>query len=123
MQNTTKDLTRSSIELINQSLETIDLKPGPRVLLARIISWSGSKGKCWHKLQSIAEKMGISVRTVQRWKRDLIQAGYLSETPSPYRSPYLIPIVGTSVGVAVTSGVTDLSPLSLKEKTQLSHLT
>ena len=107
----------TSFTLINQSLEAAALKPGPRLLLTRIVSWCGSKGRCWYSIETMATKLGVSVRTVQRWKKELIQSEYLAETSSPYRSPYLIPYpskLNDPNFTDVTSGVTDLTPLFLR---------
>jgi len=109
----------TSFTLINQSLEAVALKPGPRLLLTRIVSWCGSKGRCWYSVETMATKLGVSVRTVQRWKKELIQSEYLAETSSPYRSPYLIPYpskLNDPNFTDVTSGVTDLTPLLLREE-------
>ena len=109
----------SPIDFINQSLEAAALKPGPRLLLARIVSWSGKKGRCWYSVETMASRLSVSVRTIQRWKKDLLQSGFLAEILSPYRTPYLIPYPdGLSIPAAKTdtSGVTALSPSLLKKE-------
>ena len=79
---------QTPIDLTNRALEAISLKPGPRLLLARIVLWSGRKGRCWHSIGSMAEKLGVSTRQIQRWKGQLIAGGFLAEHPRGHGAPY-----------------------------------
>jgi hypothetical protein len=79
----------------------------------------------------MARHFGVSVRTVQRWKGDLIQAGLLIELQRIGRAPFLVPYpngmtapsderqnpisTAPSEDKTVTGGVTNLTPLSEKK--------
>ena len=73
------------------SLEAAALSIGPRLLLSRIVLWSGRKGACWRSIATMAQALHVSERQVQRWKRDLIEKGFLAEYPNSGRAPFLVP--------------------------------
>ena len=79
------------IHSTNQALEAVSLKPGPRLLLARIVLWSGKKQCCWYSVGTMAARLGVSERQIQRWKKELITKGYLAERVRHGGPPYLIP--------------------------------
>ena len=79
------------IHSTNQALEAVSLKPGPRLLLARIVLWSGKKGACWYAVGTMAARLGVSERQIQRWKKELITKGFLAERVRHGGPPYLIP--------------------------------
>src|SRR5208283_4818301 len=79
------------IHSTNQALEAVSLKPGPRLLLARIVLWSGKKQCCWYAVGTMAARLGVSERQIQRWKKELVTKGFLAERARQGGPPYLIP--------------------------------
>jgi transposase len=116
----TTEIPTTPIDRLNESLEASELKSGPRLLLSRIVLWSGTKGRAWWSVARMAERLGISVRTCQRWKAELVRKGFLAELPRGGRTPYLVPYpkkeppARMTKGPDVMAGVTDLTPLSEK---------
>lgn len=79
------------VDFTISALESAALRTGPRVLLGRIVLWAGKKGACWRSVSTMAATLGVCERTIQRWKRTLITAGFLAEYPRHGSSPFLVP--------------------------------
>lgn len=76
-------------------LTDIRLSLGARILLSLIKRWSGKKGYCWWSIDGIGGKVDRCTRTVQRWKRELLDAGVLQRIECRGHSDYLIPYPST----------------------------
>jgi len=55
-----------------------ELHPGAKILFAEIDCLSRRKGYCWAGNQYFAEKFDISVNTVDRWVKQLVNKDYIS---------------------------------------------
>jgi len=53
--------------------------------------WAGKKGYCWWSIGGITDKVGRCERSVQYWKRELIDAGRILRIECPGHSDYVIP--------------------------------
>jgi len=58
----------------------IEVKPGPKLLYARLCQYAGKDGKCFPKQQTLAKELGTSVRTVARWMKELKDHGLIETT-------------------------------------------
>ena len=59
--------------------EDSDLPTGPFRLYAFMCGWAKPDGTCKICLKYIAKKLGVSARTIQKWKRELELQGWLQQ--------------------------------------------
>lgn len=96
----TRDQTR---QIREHALEDTDLTTTARLLLSLIIDWHHKEKGCVMHDSTMAEKLGLSDRTVMRRRQELIEAGYLRQVHGAHRRE-LVPKVPCS---SVISGDTD----------------
>jgi len=81
----------SPLENLTAPLSDRRLSLGARILLSFLRRWSGNKGYCWWSIGGITDKVGRCERSVQYWKRELIDAGRIIRIECPGHSDYIIP--------------------------------
>jgi len=55
----------------NHILRNCDLSHGAKLCCARLIQYAGRTGKCYPKLSTLSDELGMSVRAVQRFVSEL----------------------------------------------------
>lgn len=51
---------------------------GARILFEELVRCSGRRGYTWQRQAFLADRLGRTVRTIQRWERSLVDAGLLT---------------------------------------------
>lgn len=62
------------------------LDPGGLRLLALLLSYRGAHTSCFPSERTLAGDLGVSEKTVQNWKRNLLKLGYLEQRTRKGRS-------------------------------------
>lgn len=64
---------------------SLDLKPGPKIVLVYLADRADHKGICFPKQSTIAKSTGLSRETVNRHLKQLEKLGYLKQIEQRYR--------------------------------------
>jgi DNA-binding Lrp family transcriptional regulator len=63
--------------VLSKSILDLDLNPGEKIALGMIVSLSKSTGKSTATMQTMANMIGVSKRTMQNYVKTLVDQGYL----------------------------------------------
>ena len=66
-----------SFVLVDASIKLQSITPGQRLVLAGIASYADKSGKCWPSVATIAERLNMGVRSVNRHITSLVNLGLL----------------------------------------------
>ena len=117
-------MTRSRSEqfaIVPEAVLDAEVPDGAKVLYAVLRRYSNSEGECWPSVATLAGRLGVSERTVKRYREALVDAGLLVVQPRydghGQRSNLYIfpPLVGGEAGEnpasnAGDTGMTSPSP-------------
>ena len=72
-----------SYYLADAAIKLPNLTPGQKLVLIGIASFADANGKCWPSVRTLAKRLCMGIRTVNRHIADLLKLGYLERL---YRS-------------------------------------
>jgi hypothetical protein len=80
------------------------VEPGPLRLWALLMWIKGRNAKAWPSENTLAEDLGVSLRTVRRWKKRLLANGYLSQERRFNQSNLYVPCLPNRLTAVDTDG-------------------
>src|SRR5689334_1801473 len=73
-----KNQTGPFAQVLLEIIEDSNLSPGAFRLYTLLVAYSRGFGACWLSQRTLAEKLGVSERTVRGWTVELEQSGYIT---------------------------------------------
>lgn len=84
------------------------LSSDQRMLCALLYTYAGNDGTCYPLQQTLADSMGVRVRSVQSWLKTLHNAGYVDITRTMYGNLYTLREPGNNLTMTISGSCPDL---------------